>query len=103
MQLAKEGLALTVFITNLRLLTAFAPILVATSAAVLARAQTSQASSSLNLPPGFHSGTAAVNGTTLHYVRGGNGPAVILLHGFPEDWVRVPPCDAAVGEEVHGR
>jgi len=27
-----------------------------------------------------------VNGTALHYVRGGTGPAVILLHGFPEDW-----------------
>jgi len=35
---------------------------------------------------GFVSGTAQVNGTTLHYVRGGTGPAVILLHGFPEDW-----------------
>src|SRR6266550_8702869 len=35
---------------------------------------------------GFESGTAAVNGTTLHYVRGGSGPAVILIHGFPEDW-----------------
>jgi pimeloyl-ACP methyl ester carboxylesterase len=35
---------------------------------------------------GFVSGTAQVNGTTLHYVRGGSGPAVILLHGFPEDW-----------------
>ncbi len=34
----------------------------------------------------FDSVTAQVNGTTLHYVRGGNGPAVILLHGFPEDW-----------------
>ena len=34
----------------------------------------------------FASGTAAVNGTTLHYVRGGTGPAVILLHGFPQDW-----------------
>jgi pimeloyl-ACP methyl ester carboxylesterase len=22
----------------------------------------------------------------LHYVRGGTGSAVILLHGFPEDW-----------------
>ena len=32
------------------------------------------------------SGTAPANGTTLHYVRGGAGPAVILLHGFPEDW-----------------
>jgi pimeloyl-ACP methyl ester carboxylesterase len=35
---------------------------------------------------GFVSDTAPVNGTTLHYVRGGTGAAVILLHGFPEDW-----------------
>jgi len=35
---------------------------------------------------GFVSDTARVNRTTLHYVRGGTGPAVILLDGFPEDW-----------------
>ena len=34
----------------------------------------------------FVSETAAVNGITLHYVRGGEGPAVILIHGFPQDW-----------------
>lgn len=38
------------------------------------------------LGPDFVSSTADVNGTTLHYVRGGTGPAVILLHGFPQDW-----------------
>src|SRR2546425_12806151 len=38
------------------------------------------------LGQGFASTTASVNGTTLHYVRGGTGPAVILLHGFPQDW-----------------
>ncbi|MGA2539215.1 MAG: alpha/beta hydrolase [Terracidiphilus sp.] len=38
------------------------------------------------LGSGFASDTARVNGATLHYVLGGNGPAVILLHGFPEDW-----------------
>src|SRR5437667_5155165 len=38
------------------------------------------------LGSGFVSDTAQVNGTTLHYVRGGTGPAIILLHGFPEDW-----------------
>ncbi len=38
------------------------------------------------LGAGFVSDTARVNGTILHYVRGGTGPAVILLHGFPEDW-----------------
>jgi pimeloyl-ACP methyl ester carboxylesterase len=30
--------------------------------------------------------TAAVNGVTLHYVRGGSGPALLLIHGFPQDW-----------------
>jgi pimeloyl-ACP methyl ester carboxylesterase len=34
----------------------------------------------------FRSERATVNGITLHYVRGGNGPAVILIHGFPQDW-----------------
>jgi hypothetical protein len=38
------------------------------------------------LGSGFVSDTAQVNGATLHYVRGGAGPAIILLHGFPEDW-----------------
>jgi pimeloyl-ACP methyl ester carboxylesterase len=38
-------------------------------------------------PPGFSSASAQVSGTSLHYVRGGQGPAVILIHGFPEDWV----------------
>jgi pimeloyl-ACP methyl ester carboxylesterase len=38
------------------------------------------------LGPGFSSGTVSVNGTSLYYVRGGTGPAVILLHGFPQDW-----------------
>jgi pimeloyl-ACP methyl ester carboxylesterase len=38
------------------------------------------------LGSGFESKFAQVNGTRLHYVRGGSGPAIILLHGFPEDW-----------------
>ncbi|HEV2289869.1 MAG TPA: alpha/beta fold hydrolase [Candidatus Acidoferrales bacterium] len=38
------------------------------------------------LGSGFESKFAKVNGTELHYVRGGSGPAVVLLHGFPEDW-----------------
>jgi pimeloyl-ACP methyl ester carboxylesterase len=38
-------------------------------------------------PPGFSAGDAKVNGTSVHYVSGGSCPAVILIHGFPEDWV----------------
>lgn len=34
----------------------------------------------------FESATAKANGIQLHYVRGGSGPALILLHGFPQDW-----------------
>jgi pimeloyl-ACP methyl ester carboxylesterase len=34
----------------------------------------------------FVSSMANVNGTTLHYVRGGKGPALVLIHGFPQDW-----------------
>lgn len=36
--------------------------------------------------PGFSHGTVAVQGTTLHYVRGGSGPPLILLHGWPQTW-----------------
>src|SRR4051794_13642284 len=37
-------------------------------------------------PPGFTSANVALDGTSIHYVCGGHGPAVILVHGFPEDW-----------------
>jgi pimeloyl-ACP methyl ester carboxylesterase len=46
----------------------------------------SHMSQATGLGTGFNSETATVNGTTLHYVRGGEGPAVILIHGFPQDW-----------------
>lgn len=29
---------------------------------------------------------ATVNGAELHYVEGGRGPLVVLVHGFPEFW-----------------
>ena len=29
---------------------------------------------------------ASVNGIQLHYVIGGHGPPVVLLHGWPETW-----------------
>ena len=30
--------------------------------------------------------TLLVNGIRMHYVEQGKGPAVVLLHGFPENW-----------------
>lgn len=37
--------------------------------------------------PGFSHGTVAVQGATLHYVRGGSGPPLVLLHGWPQTWL----------------
>jgi pimeloyl-ACP methyl ester carboxylesterase len=34
----------------------------------------------------FSSQIMRVNGVATHYVRGGSGPAIVLLHGFPQDW-----------------
>jgi pimeloyl-ACP methyl ester carboxylesterase len=39
-----------------------------------------------HLGGGFAEGTVTLDGVTLHYVRGGSGPALVLLHGFPQDW-----------------
>lgn len=36
---------------------------------------------------GFSHRQATVDGARLHYVIGGHGPAVLLLHGFPETWL----------------
>lgn len=38
------------------------------------------------LPPGARSRSAEVNGIRMHYVEAGSGPAVILLHGWPQTW-----------------
>jgi pimeloyl-ACP methyl ester carboxylesterase len=45
----------------------------------------------IGLSKEFVSQQATVNGVTLHYVRGGTGPVVILLHGFPQDWFEYRP------------
>lgn len=35
---------------------------------------------------GFSHRSVEVDGVRLHYVIGGRGPVVVLLHGFPETW-----------------
>lgn len=35
---------------------------------------------------GFTSTVVDVDGLRMHCMRGGSGPAMILLHGFPQDW-----------------
>jgi pimeloyl-ACP methyl ester carboxylesterase len=36
--------------------------------------------------PGFQDGRVAVEDCDLYYVRGGAGPPIVLLHGWPETW-----------------
>ena len=35
---------------------------------------------------GLREGYAEVGGARLHYVEAGDGPLIVLLHGFPEFW-----------------
>ncbi len=43
--------------------------------------------------------TADVNGVRLHYVIGGQGDPVVLLHGFPETWYSWRKIMPALAEE----
>lgn len=40
----------------------------------------------MNLPEGAHSTVVDVSGTRIHCVEAGQGPLVLLVHGFPESW-----------------
>jgi pimeloyl-ACP methyl ester carboxylesterase len=37
-------------------------------------------------PAGYTSNHAKVNGFRMHYLRGGSGSPIVLLHGFPQTW-----------------
>lgn len=55
------------------------------------------------LEPDLEHRYADVNGVRLHYVIGGTGPAVVLLHGWPFTWMawrRTMPTLAAHGYTV---
>jgi pimeloyl-ACP methyl ester carboxylesterase len=38
------------------------------------------------IPAGFTETTTSANGITINYVRGGAGPTLVLLHGYPQTW-----------------
>lgn len=44
------------------------------------------AEATYGMPAGFHSRFATANGVRLHYVIGGSGAPVLLIHGWPENW-----------------
>lgn len=65
----------------LALITALAGV---TSGAFAAR--TSAIPEEFPTPAGFTPGFAQANGVTLHYLKGGAGPLVLLVHGFGQSW-----------------
>ena len=43
---------------------------------------------------GFESGRAMANGVGIHFRKGGDGPPLLLLHGYPEShvmWHKIAP------------
>ena len=79
----------TVFATlNFRIFKILAVLLLAGCCGTLGQSSPKQAMDPAvaELGVGFISAAVRASGVTLHYVRGGTGPAVILLHAFPEDW-----------------
>jgi pimeloyl-ACP methyl ester carboxylesterase len=69
-----------------RLLHLLGPAVLALSSAVVSSAAAQTPALVASLGDGFKSENVSVNGTSIHYVRGGSGPAILLIHGFPEDW-----------------
>jgi len=47
---------------------------------------------------GLSFGTARVHGAVLHFAKAGRGPALILLHGFPQDWSEWRPIVARLAK-----
>jgi pimeloyl-ACP methyl ester carboxylesterase len=50
------------------------------------------------VPAGFTEATARANGITINYVRGGSGPTLVLLHGYPQTWYMWRKIMPALGE-----
>lgn len=50
---------------------------------------------------GFQHRYADVNGTRIHFVVGGDGPAVVLLHGWPYTWAEWRPVLAPLAAAGH--
>lgn len=49
--------------------------------------------------PSFEHVTADVDGVRMHYVTGGEGPPLVLLHGWPQTWYEWVEVIPALAEE----
>jgi len=56
------------------------------STCVIALAAPVSAAQEFPVPAGFSSGYQTIDGVKMHYVKGGSGPLVYLVHGFGQTW-----------------
>ncbi|WP_395944406.1 alpha/beta fold hydrolase [Brevundimonas sp.] len=66
--------------------TALAAALATTAAQAQTQVAQAQAQTEFPVPAGFESRTTRVDDVDLHYVKGGSGPLVLLVHGFGQSW-----------------
>ncbi len=71
-----------------RLALAAASVVLALTAAAIPGAATAhgRGAGDERLPAGFTEQRVRVGGLGLNYVRGGRGPVLVLIHGYPETW-----------------
>jgi pimeloyl-ACP methyl ester carboxylesterase len=65
---------------------ALVPLGSATAATPTGVTNTSIHPDTARIPAGYTEQKVLVNGIHINYVRGGHGPTLVLLHGFPETW-----------------
>jgi len=56
--------------------------------------QANQKSNAVEFFPGFKQLTTKTSGATIHFVTAGNGPPLLLLHGYPQthiEWRQIAP------------
>ena len=61
------------------------------------------AATDFSIPAGFTSEFKDVDGVRMHYVRGGHGPLVLLVHGFGQTWYKWHEVMPLLARSLHRR
>lgn len=80
-----------------------APTGVVIAGSTALRAEAALSNGTVVVPAGFRSDEMTTQGQRFHFVRGGTGEVVVLLHGWPQtwqEWTKVMPLLAAAGYDV---
>lgn len=67
----------------------------APASSAISDSSASSSSAGEQVPAGFSEHKTRVDGIGLHYVIGGHGPTLMLIHGYPQTWYEWHPEDPA--------